>query len=266
MERTAQAPKVILAAAEGPLHDQAEYVALRELRSSDSPRGCWRIHAALQSAGVVMSEASAGRLLRRLDMLELTEPVGLRGHVITEKGQRRIAEMERARERSLNHSTLSLAISPKTAEDLLDLLRARRLIEAETARLAALNATDEELSQIELAVGRHISATEAGSPSLENNHDIHRLIAQASHSRIYEAIVSLFIQDTPLHETQNKIQRAAGMVDPTVHETIATAIREHNPDQAAAAMQCHIDLLIEACRATLQQNELSTTRARGSSA
>jgi len=231
------------------------YMILRVLARSKGPLGAWRIQAALAESGLRISEATVGRTLGHLDRIGWTTGVGARGRILTEKGKQHFAELELNNLRTFYHDSLSTAVNPRTAEALLDLLRARRLIEAETARLAALNATEKEIIEIEQAVEKHISTTHAGQDSVENNHRIHNLIADASHSPIFQAIVNLFNQDRHLHHTQYQIQVSVGGVDPEVHRLIAVAIRNRDPDGAVAAMQHHIDLLIQGC--------LASSHARG---
>jgi GntR family L-lactate dehydrogenase operon transcriptional regulator len=227
--------------------DEAEYLALRELEASAEPLGCWRIRTALGSAGIAMSEATAGRLLRQLDVRGLTRALGSKGRVLTDDGRRQLAAIEELRGRSSRHNDLAAAIGAQTLEELLDVLHARRLIEAETARLAARHATADEIAKLDQAVRRHIEVSHAGGASLENNVEIHRLIAQASRSRIFQAIVGLFLQDRQLHEAQNRIQRAVGGIAPEDHVPILEGVRARDPEAAAAAMALHIDRLIRGC-------------------
>jgi GntR family transcriptional repressor for pyruvate dehydrogenase complex len=235
--------------------DEAEYVALRELGASDEPLGCWRIRTALGVVGIEMSEATAGRLLRQLDLRGLTRALGSKGRVLTDHGRDQLAAYEKARSRSSHHADLALVISAQTVEDLLDVLHARRLIEAETCRLAALHATPEEIAELAEAVQRHIAVSRAGGASLENNVSIHRLIARASRSRILQAIVGLFLQDQQLHEAQNRIQRAVGGIAPEDHSPVLDGIRARDPAAAAAAMCAHIDRLIRGCEDTIRARQ-----------
>jgi GntR family L-lactate dehydrogenase operon transcriptional regulator len=202
-----------------------------------------------------MSEATAGRLLRQFDLRGLTQALGSKGRVLTDEGRRHLAALEEAHRRSAHHNDLAHVISAQTAEDLLDVLHARRLIEAETARLAARHATAEELAELDRAVRRHIEVSRAGGASLENNVAIHRLIAQASRSRILQAIVALFLQDTQLHQAQNRIQRAVGGIAPEDHQPILDGIRAGDPEAAATAMCAHIDRLIRGCEDTIRAQQ-----------
>ena len=226
------------------LNDDAAYIALRELGKSQTPIGCWKVRAALQAAGIVASEATAGRLLRSLDLHGLTHALGSKGRVLTEKGHRHLAALEHAHRRHSYHHDLLRAVRAETVEDVRDLLTARRAVETETARLAALRATAKEIRQIEQAVHRHIQEVRGGGGRSDHNRAIHRLIAKASRSRILQALVNVILQEEYLQEIQAHIQRAADGLVPEDHLLVLQAIKERQPDRAAEAMQAHIDRLI----------------------
>jgi GntR family transcriptional repressor for pyruvate dehydrogenase complex len=226
------------------LTDDASYIALRELGESQTPIGCWKVGAALQAAGIVASEATAGRLLRVLDLQGLTRALGSKGRVLTARGRRYLAALEHARRRHSYHSDLLQAVRAETVDHVRDLLTARRAVEAETVRLAALRATRQEIRQIEHAVHRHIEETHRRGVSIEENRAIHGLIARASRSRILQAVVNVLLQEEYLQEIQTRIQRAADGVRPGDHLVILQAIKDRRPEQAAEAMRAHIDRLI----------------------
>ncbi|MHB1416906.1 MAG: FadR/GntR family transcriptional regulator [Chloroflexota bacterium] len=233
------------------LNSDVDYIVLKELARNLGPVGCWTVHSTLQVAGIAMSEASAGRLLRRLDQRGLTQPLGSKGRLLTEKGRQCLAAAEQARARSSYQNDLLEAIQVDTIEDILDILQARRAIEAETARQAALRATEAEVAELELAVARHIDGVRSGHHGSEHNRLIHTLIAQASKSRVLLAVVNLILQDRQLHEIQSHIQRTVGEggVAPEEHYTILQAITKRDPEEAATAMQAHMDRLIRVMRA-----------------
>jgi DNA-binding FadR family transcriptional regulator len=238
----------VLAAAGGPPAQDAGHLALKELAGSPGPIGCWRIRAALQAAGIVASEATAGRLLRQLDHEGLTRAFGSRGRVLTDKGRRQLAALERAQRRRTYHNDLLQAVRGKNLEDVCDLLSARRAVEAETARLAAQRATAAEIRRIEGAVQRHIQEMRSGGARLDHNRAIHHLIAQAARSRILQAVVNVLLQEEYLQEVQTHIQRAADGVLPEDHLAIVRAIKDRQPDRAAEAMRAHIDRLLRVVR------------------
>ncbi|MHB1133539.1 MAG: FadR/GntR family transcriptional regulator [Chloroflexota bacterium] len=230
----------------GALDVASEYFALKDLNQTLGPAGCWRVRNALRAAGISLSEATAGRLLRQFDQRGYTMPVGSKGRLLTDKGRRRLVELEQARARDSVQEDLWRAIHVERVEDILEVLVARRVIEAEAASLAALNASDEELAELERAVQAHIVETRAGRNAAELNRAIHRLILQAAHSKVLQAVANLILQDVRLLKTQARIQQAAGMgaLAPEEHTVILAAIKARQPEQAAAAMRAHLERII----------------------
>jgi GntR family transcriptional regulator, transcriptional repressor for pyruvate dehydrogenase complex len=224
--------------------EDAGYLALLEISRHTGPVGCWRIRAALQVSEIRMSEATAGRLLRKLDDLGYTRSMGSRGRVLTKSGKLHLEALEEARVRSVYQTDLLDAVRAETIEDILDLLGARRVVEAETARLAATRASDREITEIEKAVLRHADAVRDRQTASAENRSLHLLIAKASRSRVLAAMASLMLQDRGLQDSQTAIQRVSGQVSPSDHLRILQAIKNRKADQAAGAMCGHIDRLL----------------------
>ncbi|MHB1414584.1 MAG: FadR/GntR family transcriptional regulator [Chloroflexota bacterium] len=223
---------------------EIEYLALKELRQSDGPVGSWRIRAALRAAGVEMSESIAGRLLRDLDLRGLTRPFGTKGRLLSEAGIRYFEELQQARLHDAYERQFLQRIRAETLEDVLDLLRVRRAVEADTARLAAQRATEAEIARIEQTIDKHIEQVSRGGRGQELNREIHLLVARAAKRRVLEAVVELILRDQRLYDIQYQIERVAGVVRPAEHRRILQAIRDGQPEAAAQAMQAHIDRAI----------------------
>jgi GntR family L-lactate dehydrogenase operon transcriptional regulator len=230
------------------LSEEPAYVALKELGGNQGPIGCWRVRSALQAAGIVTSEATAGRLLRGLDLQGLTRAIGSRGRVLTSKGRRHLAVLERSRRLRSYHRGLLQAVRAESVEDVVDLLTARRAVETETARLAALRATKQEVQEIEQAVYRHIEETHRRGTASEQNRVVHSLIARASRSGILQAIVNVLLQEEYLQEINAYIQHATGKIIPEDHLVILRAIKDRQSKRAAEAMQAHLDRLLRAAQ------------------
>ncbi|MCL5109216.1 MAG: FCD domain-containing protein [Chloroflexi bacterium] len=228
-----------------------EYFALKEISQSLGPVGCWRIRSSLQAAGINLSEATAGRLLRQFDVRGFTQAVGSKGRLLTEKGKRRLTEHEQTRARRSAQHELWQAVHVERIEDILDVLGARRLIEAEAARLAALNASDEEVVELERAVAAHIAEVRAGRRAADLNRAIHKLVAQASKSHVLQAVANFILEDNHLLQVQTRIQRQAGAegLAPEEHLVIVQAIKHRQPERAAEAMRAHVDRIVRVMRA-----------------
>lgn len=224
---------------------EADYIALQELCVGAGPVGGSRICAALAAVGISTSEATAGRLLRSLDRRGYSQPFGSKGRVLTDKGRQHLEALEDARRHRYYHQSLLDATSVDSIEDILDMLGARRAVEAETARLAALRASDEEVEAIERAAVVHMHTLAAGEDGVDENCAFHVLIARVSKSRVLFAVVEMLLQNTQLQVAQDRIQTAVGSVLPEEHKPLLQAIKDHQPDRAAEAMRVHIDGVIK---------------------
>jgi GntR family L-lactate dehydrogenase operon transcriptional regulator len=225
--------------------DEAEYIALRELQTNPAPVGCWRIKAVLHEAGIEMSEATAGRLLKEFDSRGLTSVVGAKGRILTEEGERRADNLETLRRRWAYQDELMEAIRAEKIKDIEDLLVARRAVEVETARLAAIHATDADIEQIKAAVQALKNYWLGVGGERNQNPLIHKFIAKASGNRVFDALVNLLYENNELARTLWTIQRVMKALDPEEHDEILAAIAAHEPEQAAAAMRTHFDRLLE---------------------
>ena len=223
---------------------EMEYLTPCDLQAGPGPVGSGRICATLAAAGIRISEATAARLLRSLDRQGYTQPLGVKGRVLTDRGRQRLAELEQAHRCSQLHHSLIDATRVETIEDILDLLGTRRAVESETARLAALRATAEELVAIEQAARAHLAAIQAGENVAPGNCAFHLLIARASKSRALLAVAELLFQNEQLQAVQAHIQRAIGAVAPDVHLPLLQSLKDRQPERAADAMRVHIDSLI----------------------
>ena len=229
------------------LGDRAVQVTLRTLAAGEGPVGVWRVRDALRAAGIEVSEATVGRLLRELDYLGLSERVGVKsGRVLTSEGRRELAALEQAQREDANRDQFLRAIRAESAEDILDLLHIRRAVEVETARLAALRASEDDLARLAVAVREHQRAVAQGGPATEESIRIHLLIARASGSRAAEAVLRLILQNRQVLKAQMDMQRQVGWVVPQEHEWLLEAIKQRQPQEAAEGMRAHIDRLIEA--------------------
>jgi len=128
------------------------------------------------------------------------------------------------------------------------LLQARRLIEPETAALAAQNASDEELQGIRAAFDRNARDNRAHSHTHPGDRLFHIRIAQASGNAAY----ALLIQHLLGHQYGSMFQRLQAhytsddMPFRSEHEhiLILQALENRDPEAARRAMAGHLDEVI----------------------
>lgn len=133
--------------------------------------------------------------------------------------------------------TLMLQLEQISAEDLLE---ARKVIEAATARLAALRATSDDLAKIKAAVD---SPNNFGLKEgfISANVDFHESIADAARSKVLSitlhtvrGLISQSIMMLPMD--QDMMESSHGY-----HRKIYQAIVNKDPDSAQQAMVQHIE-------------------------
>lgn len=226
-----------------------EHLALTTLAMAEGPVGASRMAEEFSRHDIDLSEATVGRLLRTLDRRGLTRPVGKLGRLLTEDGRARLQHLELLQRQGEQSAVLLGAATPNDIDELIDLLYARRAIEPEAARHAALRATDEERVTIRAVADSHIhhvmDGTDVGSAAL----DFHRLVAEASHNKILKAVADLTLDSSTssLSTLLDFISTEQGAQFTFAHEhnDIVKAIISRDADRAETKMRQHIDDLIQ---------------------
>jgi DNA-binding FadR family transcriptional regulator len=125
-----------------------------------------------------------------------------------------------------------------------DVMRTRLLLEPEVARMAALNATSDQIAEMKLCLQRTRAAQTWRQYEAWDNR-LHRVIAEATQNALLLALL----------DTLNAVRRAVAWgrlrvekVKPAPthhsfeeHEAIVAAIAERDLDRAAAAMRRHLE-------------------------
>ncbi len=128
------------------------------------------------------------------------------------------------------------------------LLQARRLVEPETAALAAERASDEQLSGIREAYARNVEDNRNGSTTHPGDRLLHIRIADASGNPAYALLVrhllghkygAMFQRLQHLYTTRDMPRRSE-----REHAAIVDAIAARDPAAARKAMRTHLDSVI----------------------
>ena len=133
----------------------------------------------------------------------------------------------------------------KTPEELIDILVARRAIEREIARLAAIHATEEEIKDLWQVQRLHHERTHhSKGMAAEQDVAFHRILAKASRNKVLEGAMELIRQDGQLSPVLEYIRKEVHSVVALDHAKIAKAVEQHEPELAEKAMVDHIENLI----------------------
>jgi GntR family transcriptional repressor for pyruvate dehydrogenase complex len=130
---------------------------------------------------------------------------------------------------------------------LMDLLEVRQGLECNAVALAARRATDEDIREIEKSVREMEAAVGDGSLGSDADISFHMAIAYATRN-VVQIHIMKSLYDLLFYGIQENLQHL--YVEPTnldkvlkQHTDILNAIRQHDPDEAYAAMKRHISFV-----------------------
>jgi GntR family transcriptional repressor for pyruvate dehydrogenase complex len=127
------------------------------------------------------------------------------------------------------------------AQQLPDIIEAREALESKLAALAAVRRTEEDLARIDAALSDMHRDIEDGGRGVEGDEAFHAAVTTAGHSALLQQLmneISDLIKETRI-ESLSQPGRPHESLEG--HRAIAAAIRDQNPDAAAAAMRAHVD-------------------------
>jgi GntR family transcriptional regulator, transcriptional repressor for pyruvate dehydrogenase complex len=125
-----------------------------------------------------------------------------------------------------------------------DLLEARKTIEVEVARLAAIRHTSQDLKSMQAAVAAQEAALTGAPTSAHESADFHLEVAAAAHNEVLAGIVFSFMP--LLEEVGPALERLAGYREWELeeHRELLDAIRSGDGARAAARMGAHLDAMV----------------------
>lgn len=221
------------------------YEILNILEEKGEPVGSGLLRGLLAARGLEISEATVGRTLSEMDRQEFTKKLGFQGRVITDKGRQEIERIKNFQQRLTAGNRFIEALDSKKQEDLIDILIARRAIERELARLAAIYATDGEIRLMESVCREQEQFIAEKRITAEQDVKFHEIVALAAKNKVLSAALDLIRHDGQLSPILEYIRTQVGGKLAIGHEKILQAIKERNPDAAELAMVEHIESLIE---------------------
>lgn len=238
-----------------------EHAVLELLNDGNVPVGSGTLWCALYGKDCSMSEPTLGRLLRQMDTLGLTVKVGKRGRILTPVGRARLEELRGQKERAGYEGEFLNAIRIDTLEDVMDVLVARRAIERETARMAAIHAKPEDVEEIRRALETQKEHVERGEYAVEEDRLFHRVVAQAAGNRVLSSALDLIRHDPQLAAVVIAVRQYSGSRMAIEHGQLLEAIQERDPVKAEQAMLKHLDRMIAEVEGYRQQQAAQATTA-----
>ncbi len=235
-----------------------EYQVLNIMASKAEPIGAGALSKELRAANIYISEATVGRILSELDERGYTERVGFQGRRLTAEGLARLDSLKKDQNRQMYSRELIDLLREKGKESLLDVLVARRAIEKELARLAAINATAEEIRQLEeIEREQELRQGQTGT-SAEKDVEFHRCIGTMARNKVLQAAMELIRQDGQLSPALEYIRKEVHSAIAVDHRKIVAVIAQKDPVAAEKAMVRHIENLMEDVKKYWSQVEEKT--------
>ncbi|MFT4413768.1 FCD domain-containing protein [Fredinandcohnia humi] len=227
--------------------DYRYYVLLKIIESSEAPLGSWILKEKVENHGIDISIATIGRLLKYLDGKGYTELIPNQGRKISSKGKMYLHSVEVDLNRYLVEKQFIEASKPRSQKDLIDLLHARMVIEVETARLASINATKEDIKKIEGSFNNHCKHVKEEQDPTEVGCHFHEVVAEASHNYfLYSTLRFLIHEEIEMEKKFPYLAtRSLGGHYVQEHEDILKAIKNKNPEAAVFYMGNHMKNLIK---------------------
>ncbi|HZT30840.1 MAG TPA: FadR/GntR family transcriptional regulator [Bryobacteraceae bacterium] len=133
-------------------------------------------------------------------------------------------------------------------EAIVDVVAARKVIEAAVARLAAVSATEDDLEEMEEILRKIERLAQKNQPMYTLTPQFHVAVARATHNKVLEKIVSSFnllmAAGGQLIEREN-VGYQYRLSEYESHRELFEALRSRDPDRAQHVMEEHVTETLE---------------------
>lgn len=146
----------------------------------------------------------------------------------------------------------------------IELTEARLLFEGEAAALAATQITDEEMEELEALVKAIAKENAEPAGTVESDRAFHLAIAKASRNgAVYNVIEHLWTLRSTSPEAALLHEKArSANIKPVVdeHAAVLTALRDHDPVAARAAMRTHLSAVLDSLLFATEERAIEEAR------
>lgn len=231
------------------------FLLLSEIQKQEEPLGSWSLNALLAKQGICVSTATIGRYLKMMDSNGLTIRKSNQGRIITEKGKNWLHSITENLARTEVHDEASIGLRVNEYTDLLDLIQARKTIEMETVRLAAANATQDELRKLRQSVSLYYRDVAENKSHDESAYNFHTIIAEMSRNKYFKYLLDILIfEEQKMEERMDKlVTKERGNVYVVQHDDIVAALELRDAVLAQQQMGTHIDTIFSDVKHQIEQ-------------
>lgn len=226
---------------------EIDVMVLSAIRESIEPVGAVSLSLDLRPE-VEISQATIGRKLKEFDQRGLTQRVGFRGRELTPKGEEHLKELLTALVLARRSQAFFRTLNTDDEEKLIQVLEARRALERETARLAALRVTDEDVDELTRILESQRLALAHGEPGSYQNLAFHEAITRFARNEVIAHALYLVRNQSALTLLLGVMRQQVQGVMIRDHQEIVAAMRTRDPDRAEQAMVRHMDRILSDIR------------------
>jgi GntR family transcriptional regulator, transcriptional repressor for pyruvate dehydrogenase complex len=213
---------------------------LQFIAEAARPVGQGTLSLHLRRHGIGVSAPTIGRRLRELEFSGALRKVGVEGRVITDRGRRLLKQWQAdAHLRTFGDALLD-TLKRSDKRHLLDLLAARRVVETETAALAAKHASPDAIARLEQILRDQVESVKRGTLGVAEDAAFHQEIGHASGNAVLASLVSLMRNHRRYNVIVTSMRTVVGGQLAVDHAAILDAISRKNPRAARQAMDRHL--------------------------
>ncbi|MDM8534182.1 FCD domain-containing protein [Clostridiaceae bacterium HSG29] len=224
--------------------DEFELKTLKIINELEEPIGSWALENKLKDENIIVSTATIGRLLAKLENNKYLEKQNNKGRVITFEGKVAIKKAETIERINQHKENLENIVLSELLENYVMIIQARKAIEKETCRLAARFITKDELIALDEIIKKQEILLKEGKSIAEEDILFHETIAKASRNVILESMysmISTFKQQSTMFE---HLRKHINSPYNYYHRKIYEAIKNGDEEEASKAMEGHLENLI----------------------
>ncbi|MBN7809766.1 FadR family transcriptional regulator [Algoriphagus sp. H41] len=129
--------------------------------------------------------------------------------------------------------------------DFHSLIETRLILEAQTAKLAAMRRTDEDIAALEEALELYEAKVKVGEQAIDEDLLFHIKIAESSKNNVLKSLMLVVTPDILTHFTKHNVCGGGKPFGALIeHKEILAHIKNQDPAQAEAAMINHLSDII----------------------
>ena len=228
-----------------PALSSIDAAILKVIAGSRRPIGQGAINLRLRKQGILVSAPTVGRKLQELEANGLVRKVSVEGRVLTDRGSAVLIRYDAEARLRLSGDALLNTLRRGDRRHLLDLLCARRVIEGETAALAAVHASPQAIGRMDELLDRQAESIRRGEMGLTEDVAFHLEVARASRNEVLNSLAALLRQHRRYDLLMTSMRAAVGGRLVVDHRAILAGIRAHDPGAARRAMEDHLRKLAD---------------------